>query len=90
MQKSKITDRKESMKLKCVQELCHKCANGSLNYNLLQTTVIDGAGFGQPGTYHSSCIWSKGTLQQEFLNQALYDQAVFVGRQQNQLVSFTK
>ena len=26
-------------------------ANGSLNYNpILQTTVIDGAGFGQPGT----------------------------------------
>jgi hypothetical protein len=30
-------------------------ANGSLNYNpILQTTVIDGAGFGQPGTIQAA------------------------------------
>jgi hypothetical protein len=54
------------MKLKCVQELCH-AANGSLNYNpILQTTVIDGAGFGQPGTIQAA-FGQNGTLQQVYL-----------------------
>ena len=56
-------------------------ANGSLNYNpILQTTVIDGAGFGQPGTTLQAAFgqkWSSGAGVT--LNQALYDQSVFVG-----------
>lgn len=56
-------------------------ANGSLNYNpILQTTVIDGAGFGAPGTTIQAAFgqkWSSGAGIS--LNQALYDQSVFVG-----------
>jgi hypothetical protein len=52
------------MKLKkCVQEFYTNCANGSLNYNpILQTTVIDGAGFGQPTTIQAA-FGQNGTLQ---------------------------
>jgi hypothetical protein len=43
-------------------------ANGSLNYNpILQTTVIDGAGFGQPGTTIQAAFGQNGTLQQVYL-----------------------
>lgn len=56
-------------------------ASGSLNYNpILQTTVIDGSGFGQPGTTIQAAFgqkWSSGAGVT--LNQALYDQSVFVG-----------
>ena len=56
-------------------------ASGSLNYNpILQTTVIDGGGFGQPGTTIQAAFgqkWSSGAGVT--LNQALYDQSVFVG-----------
>ena len=56
-------------------------ANGSLNYNpILQTTVIDGAGFGQPGTTIQAAFGQKwNSTAGVSLNQALYDQAVFVG-----------
>ena len=56
-------------------------ANGSLNYNpILQTTVIDGAGFGQPGTTIQAAFGQKwSSTAGVSLNQALYDQAVFVG-----------
>lgn len=56
-------------------------ANGSLNYNpILQTTVIDGAGFGQPGTTIQAAFgqkWSSGAGVS--LNQTLFDQSVFMG-----------
>ena len=56
-------------------------ANGSLNYNpILQTTVIDGAGFGAPGTTIQAAFgqkWISGAGVT--LNQALYDQSVFIG-----------
>lgn len=56
-------------------------ANGSLNYNpILQTTVIDGAGFGAPGTTIQAAFgqkWNSGAGIT--LNQALYDQSVFIG-----------
>jgi outer membrane protein TolC len=56
-------------------------ANGSLNYNpILQTTVIDGAGFGQPGTTIQAAFGQKwSSTAGVSLNQALYDQAVFIG-----------
>ena len=56
-------------------------ANGSLNYNpILQTTVIDGAGFGAPGTTIQAAFGQKWNSTAGIsLNQALYDQAVFVG-----------
>jgi hypothetical protein len=55
-------------------------ANGSLNYNpILQTTVIDGAGFGQPGTTIQAAFGQNELYSRYILNQALYDQAVFVG-----------
>ncbi|RDI51334.1 TolC family protein [Flavobacterium glaciei] len=56
-------------------------ANGSLNYNpILQTTVIDGAGFGAPGTTIQAAFGQKwNSTAGVSLNQALYDQAVFIG-----------
>ena len=56
-------------------------ANGSLNYNpILQTTVIDGAGFGAPGTTIQAAFGQKWNSTAGIsLNQALYDQAVFIG-----------
>ncbi|WP_395065096.1 TolC family protein [Flavobacterium sp.] len=56
-------------------------ASGSLNYNpILQTTVIDGDNFGAPGTTIQAAFgqkWSSGAGIS--LNQALYDQSVFIG-----------
>lgn len=56
-------------------------ASGSLNHNpILQTTVIDGAGFGAPGTTIQAAFgqkWSSGAGIT--LNQAIYDQSVFIG-----------
>ena len=56
-------------------------ASGSLNYNpIIQTTVIDGAGFGAPGTTIQAAFGQKWTSGAGItLNQALYDQSVFVG-----------
>jgi outer membrane protein TolC len=56
-------------------------ANGNLTYNpILQTTVINGAGFGQPGTTIQAAFgqpWiSTAGLS---LTQALFDKAVFTG-----------
>lgn len=56
-------------------------ANGSLTYNpILQTNVIDGGSFGQPGTTIQAVFGQKwnsvGTLS---LTQALFDQSVFTG-----------
>ena len=56
-------------------------ANGSLTYNpILQTNVIDGGSFGQPGTTIQAVSGQKwnsvGTLS---LTQALFDQSVFTG-----------
>jgi outer membrane protein TolC len=56
-------------------------ANGSLTYNpVLQTTVIDGAGFGAPGTtiqaaFGQKWISTAGIL----LTQNIFDQSVFTG-----------
>lgn len=56
-------------------------ANGNLTYNpVIQTTVIDGAGFGQPGTiiqaaFGQPWISTAGVS----LTQALFDQSVFTG-----------
>ena len=56
-------------------------ANGNLTYNpVIQTTVIDGAGFGQPGTiiqaaFGQPWISTAGVS----LTQAIFDQAVFTG-----------
>ncbi|MGC4040669.1 MAG: TolC family protein [Flavobacterium sp.] len=56
-------------------------ATGSLNYNpIIQTTVIDGAGFGAPGTTIQAAFgqeWTSGAGVS--LNQAIYDQSVFIG-----------
>lgn len=56
-------------------------ANGNLTYNpVIQTTVIDGSGFGQPGTiiqaaFGQPWISTAGVS----LTQAIFDQAVFTG-----------
>ena len=56
-------------------------ANGNLTYNpVIQTTVIDGAGFGQPGTtiqaaFGQPWISTAGVS----LTQAIFDQTVFTG-----------
>lgn len=56
-------------------------ANGSLTHNpILQTTVIDGDNFGAPGTTIQASFgqkWSSGAGIS--LNQAIYDQSVFIG-----------
>jgi len=56
-------------------------ANGNLTYNpIIQTTVIDGAGFGQPGTTIQAAFGQKWTSTAGVsLTQALFDQAVFTG-----------
>ncbi|HQW69735.1 MAG TPA: TolC family protein, partial [Flavobacterium sp.] len=56
-------------------------ANGSLIHNpILQTNVIDGAGFGAPGTTIQAAFGQKWTSGAGItLNQALYDQSVFIG-----------
>ena len=56
-------------------------ANGSVNYNpIIQTTVIDGAGFGAPGTSIQAAFGQKWISSAGVsLTQALYDQSVFVG-----------
>jgi outer membrane protein len=56
-------------------------ANGSLTYNpILQTSVIDGAGFGAPGTTIKAQFgqdWTSGAGVT--LNQAIFDWSVFTG-----------
>lgn len=56
-------------------------ANGNLTYNpVIQTTVIDGAGFGAPGTTIQAAFGQKWTSTAGIsLTQALFDQAVFTG-----------
>lgn len=56
-------------------------ANGSLNYNpILQTSVIDGGSFGQPGTSIQATFGQKWTSGAGVnLTQALFDQSVFTG-----------
>ena len=56
-------------------------ANGSLTYNpIIQTTVIDGAGFGQPGTTIQAAFGQKWTSGAGVsLSQTLFDQSVFTG-----------
>lgn len=56
-------------------------ANGSLTYNpVIQTTVIDGAAFGAPGTTIQAAFGQKWTSTGGIsLTQALFDQSVFTG-----------
>lgn len=56
-------------------------ANGNLTYNpVIQTTVIDGAGFGQPGTTIQAAFGQKWTSTAGVsLTQAIFDQSVFTG-----------
>jgi outer membrane protein TolC len=56
-------------------------ANGNLTHNpIIQTTVIDGAGFGAPGTTIQAAFGQKWTSSAGVsLNQAIYDQSVFIG-----------
>lgn len=56
-------------------------ANGSLTYNpVLQTTVIDGANFGQPGSIIQANFGQKwNSTAGVSLTQAIFDQTVFTG-----------
>jgi outer membrane protein TolC len=56
-------------------------ANGGLVYNpVIQTTVIDGAGFGAPGTTIQAAFGQKwNSTAGVSLTQALFDQSVFTG-----------
>jgi outer membrane protein TolC len=56
-------------------------ANGSLTYNpVLQTTVIDGASFGAPGTTIQASFGQKwSSTAGVLLTQNIFDQAVFTG-----------
>ncbi|MDX6181172.1 TolC family protein [Flavobacterium sp. Fl-77] len=56
-------------------------ANGNLTYNpVLQTSVIDGAGFGAPGTTIQATFGQKWTSGAGIsLTQAIFDQSVFTG-----------
>lgn len=56
-------------------------ANGNLTHNpIIQTTVIDGAGFGQPGTTIQAAFGQKWiSTAGVSLTQALFDQSVFTG-----------
>lgn len=61
--------------------LPHIAANGSLTYNpILQTNVIDGAFFGDPGTSKQVSFgqtWTSGAGIS--LNQTIFDESVFTG-----------
>ncbi|BDU24365.1 MULTISPECIES: TolC family protein [unclassified Flavobacterium] len=56
-------------------------ANGNLTYNpVIQTTVIDGAGFGAPGTTIQAAFGQTWTSTAGLsLTQAIFDQSVFTG-----------
>ncbi|MCI9845297.1 TolC family protein [Flavobacterium pectinovorum] len=56
-------------------------ANGNLTHNpIIQTTVIDGAGFNAPGTTIQAAFGQKWTSTAGVsLTQALFDQSVFTG-----------
>nr|WP_199000692.1 TolC family protein [Flavobacterium sp. ASV13] len=56
-------------------------ANGNLTHNpVIQTTVIDGAGFGQPGTTIQAAFGQKWTSNAGIsLTQTIFDQSVFTG-----------
>ncbi|MBP1225369.1 TolC family protein [Flavobacterium sp. 1355] len=56
-------------------------ANGNITYNpVIQTTVIDGAGFGAPGTTIQAAFGQKWTSNAGVsLTQAIFDQSVFTG-----------
>ncbi|MDG2433148.1 TolC family protein, partial [Flavobacterium sp.] len=56
-------------------------ANGNLTHNpIIQTTVIDGAGFGAPGTTIQAAFGQKWVSTAGVsLTQALFDQTVFTG-----------
>lgn len=56
-------------------------ANGNLTYNpIIQTTVIDGAGFGAPGTTIQAAFGQKWTSTAGVsLTQTIFDQSVFTG-----------
>ena len=56
-------------------------ANGSLTYNpVLQTTVIDGSAFGQPGNVIQAAFGQKwSSTAGVSLTQALFDHSVFTG-----------
>lgn len=55
--------------------------NGSLVYNpILQTNVIDGSSFGQPGTIIQATLGQKwNSIFGVSLNQTIFDQSVFTG-----------
>jgi outer membrane protein TolC len=63
------------------QALPQISANGSLTYNpVLQTTVIDGANFGQPGSTIQANFGQKwNSTAGVSLTQAIFDQTVFTG-----------
>ncbi|MFV8347241.1 TolC family protein [Flavobacterium sp. ZB4P13] len=63
------------------QALPQISANGGLTYNpVLQTTVIDGANFGQPGSTIQANFGQKWVSTAGIsLTQALFDQTVFTG-----------
>lgn len=56
-------------------------ANGNLTYNpVIQTTIIDGAGFGAPGTTIQAAFGQKwASTAGVSLTQNIFDQAVFTG-----------
>ena len=63
------------------QALPQISANGNLTYNpIIQTTVIDGAGFGAPGTTIQAAFGQKWVSTAGVsLTQAIFDQTVFTG-----------
>ncbi len=63
------------------QALPQISANGNLTYNpIIQTTVIDGAGFGSPGTtIHDAFCQKWVSTAGVSLTQAIFDQTVFTG-----------
>jgi len=81
--KSKLEIEKSEYKIQEIRSLAlpQITANGSLTYNpILQTSIIDGAAFGAPGTSIKATFgqdWTSGAGVT--LNQALFDLTVFTG-----------
>lgn len=83
MQKAKLQVENSEYQIQEVRSraLPQISANGNLTHNpIIQTTVIDGAGFGQPGTTIQAAFGQKWTSTAGLsLTQAIFDQSVFTG-----------
>jgi outer membrane protein TolC len=70
--KLKIENSEYQIQRDSLKSLPQITANGNLTHNpIIQTTVIDGAGFGQPGTTIQAAFGQNGSQQLVSINTSL-------------------